>query len=282
MITRSTLELAVTSVLTASGAKALEDLHGTSEAIGDRLGLPRSVAPAARARTWIFVRRQEWIDEDLAARFDGVIVGTRNSRGRYNRSVKWYEAVRSKGVEIVTCELMVPPGEWKRGLAAEIAFARSVGARAFCINAEPSKSESDWRGKHAELQLYTTTARDLCDQHGMELWVTSWAICSTARDFPWLELIAPAHVCIPQPYEVHGRSGDEYVAQVIAEWRERGASKIVLGRGAHENDKSDSDAWRTPREIAEHRQSTPAGYDTAWWTAQGEPPGAVVDAILAP
>ena len=237
----------------------------------------------ARGRAYLFARQQKWLSTALASRLGGVIVATRTNRGRANRDVSWYDVVRRSGAEIVTWEWALDPGRWRDGLTSEIAYAQTIGARAVCLNSEPMKDTSrDWRGRHAELRDYTEAARDQCDARGLELWVTSWALPSTAPRFPWLEFLAPAHAAIVQCYEVHGREGGAYVAQAIAEYRERGAKRIILGRGAHELDETDADAWRTSEQIAAHRASTPPGLDEAWWT----PPGVVredaVDAIVKP
>lgn len=262
-------------------------------AIADRLGLahPMLTPSAQRGRVFAFVRQQKWFSIETAAKFGGVIVCTRNSAAmRANRDLSWYRALAARGVEIVTWEWMLDPGfTWRPGLAAEVSFAASIGARAVCMNIEPASGSikgtaRDWRGKHAELRAYTEEARALCDAAGIELWVTSWAVASTSRSFPWKELIAPAHRCIPQPYEVHGRAGPAYVADSIREWVEHGAdrSRIIVGRGAHELDDGDRDAWRTPAQIRAHRSSTPPGLDEAWWTVAGRPPLDVVDAIVGP
>ena len=202
--------------LRARGVKAADDPLGTMEAIADRLGLDLP----ERRRAWLFVRQTRWVSPTLAGRAGGAIVATRTPRGRANRSRTWYMQARTAGAQIVTWEWMLQPGRWRQGLEAEVAFAASIGAVAICLNAEPASKKSekgtalDWRGQHAELDAYASTLRDLCDRHGLELWVTGWALPSAAPTFPWLELLAAAHVCLPQPYEVHGRAGPAYVAQV--------------------------------------------------------------------
>lgn len=313
MITRERIIEAVRAELDERAAQCREEHGAIGAAVADRLGLSDGlrdasrleaghVAPSSsdaslvdagdasrspartRGRVWVFGRRIAFLPIAVAQRFDGVILATRTSRGAANRSPGWIEEALSRGVEIVGWDWMLAPGQWRPGLGEHVCWLKSVGARALTLNVEPRSpgTPEDWRGKHDELRAYADTSRELCDLHGLELWVTSWALPSSAPTFPWLELIQPAHRCIPQPYEVHGRTGAEYVARVIAEWRERGARTIILGRGAHELDKSDADAWRTPAEIAAHRASTPTGMDEAWWLPAGTPPQEVVEAILAP
>lgn len=293
MIAREDVIAAAIAEHRARGGTFPTDAGELGASLADRLGLPHpSLTPCAeRGRVFVFVRQQRWFTIDVAARFGGVIVCTRNAAGkRANRDLSWYASLRAKGVELVTWEWMLDPGfVWRPGLPGEISFAKSINARAVCINLEPASgplkgTSRDWRGKHAEVRAYIGAARELCDQAGIELWVTSWALTKNAPTFPWRELIAPAHRCLPQPYEVHGRAGPAYVADVFRDWIEHGADRaqIVVGRGAHELDDDDRDHWRTPAQIAMHRSSTPPGFDEAWWTAGGRMPPEVVAAIVAP
>ena len=236
-----------------------------------------------KPKRWLFVRQQPWIPVEVATRFDGVVVTLRTSRGRTNRSRSWFEQVREKGTSIATVDLMLPPGQWRPSLSETIKFASDVGAIAHCLDVEPTKAtHTDWRGKHDELEQYATRSRDLCDARGLELWATGWAMPGQARTFPWLELLRPAHRAIVQCYEVHGRSGVGYVTKCVDEYRDHGARGIIIGRGAHELDKGDSDAWRTPAQINAHRASTLPGYDEAWWCPAGPMPDPVADAIVGP
>lgn len=284
MVDRPTVIAAVVAELDER-FRACEPLHRDIGAgVADRLDLAEPAPPPPRGRVWLFGRRQSWLPLELTRRFGGVILATRSaSAAKPNRSAAWCEAAREAGVELAGWDWALDPGAWRPGLAEHVRWLASVGAIALCINVEPMSTPArDWRRKHDELRAYTTETREHCDRHGLELWVTSWSLPSSAPTFPWLELLAPAHRAIPQCYEVHGLDGRAYVDQAIAEYRERGAREIILGRAAHELDKSDSDAWRTPAEVAQHRTSTPAGVDEAWWLAMGTPPRDVVDAILAP
>lgn len=283
-IDRATVITAVRDELDARALECREEHAAIGGSVADRLGLLEPPSAPARGRVWLFGRRQSWLPLDLTRRFGGVILATRSaSAAKPNRSVAWCEAAREAGVELAGWDWALDPGAWRSGLAEHVRWLASVGAIALCINVEPMSTPArDWRRKHDELRAYTTETREHCDRHGLELWVTSWSLPTSAPTFPWLELFASAHRAIPQCYEVHGRAGAAYVAQAMAEYRERGARELILGRAAHELDKSDSDAWRTPAEVAQHRSSTPAGVDEAWWLAMGTPPADVVDAMLAP
>lgn len=247
----------------------------------DTLDAMRGARRSFGGARYLFVRQQPWIPTATAARFEGVVLTARTSRGRTNRSRSWCEAVREAGTELALIDLMLPPGTWRPGLGEAIQFAADVGAKAYVLDIEPTReTATDWRERHSELEQYCSRARELCDARRLELWVTSWALPSAAPTFPWLELFAPAHRAITQPYEVHGRAGAEYTKRCVDEYEERGARRVIVGRGAHELDKSDRDAWRTPAQIAEHKRSTPADMDTAWWCPAGPIPPEVVDAIL--
>ena len=231
-------------------------------------------------RSCVFVRRDEWCPPAIAARYDVVIVAARiESSARPGRIIlasidtRWVEAVREAGTEIVLWDWMIPATLWRSRLGELVDLAANLGALGVCLNVEPASrhigdqgTPRDWRGRRDELEAFTTTTRDLCDARRLELWVTSWAMPPASFGLP--ELVRPAHVAIPQPYEVHGRTGPAYVAEVIEHWRDAGAREILLGRGAHELD-DDGDAWRTPEQIREHRRTTPAGLGEAWWTPAG-------------
>lgn len=295
MIDRAAVVGAVAAELDAREERCLEEHAEIGERVADRLGLVEGVADRdpkpenVILPRWLFVRRTSWVPPDDASRIGGAIVCTRSSAGRVSLDRAWCASVLKQGGAIAGWEWMLEPGTWREGLEAEVDRLASVGAVALVINVEPASGASkgtakDWRGRHAELADYTSTARALCDAAGLELWVTSWALPSAAQTFPWRELLQHAHRAIPQPYEVHGREGAAYVAQSIAEYRAHGAREIILGRGAHELDDSDPDAWRTPAQIREHRESTPAGMPEAWWVPAGDlrRRPAVVDAIVEP
>ncbi len=277
MRTREQVAEAVAREIGARGAKAVEDPWGTGLAVADRLGFDPIAKPApARGESWLFVRQVDDVPPEVAARFDGVIVAARVYRaGRVrlaNQDASWFAAVRAARVRVAVFDWMLPPGTWAQGLAASVAWAKSVGAEAYCLNVEPRPAtypHGRWEGQHDEAALYASTARDLCDRRGLQLWITSWAKPSQRKTFPIREFVRPAHVCIPQPYEVHHPGGSAYVEAVIAEWRGYGAKEVWIGRGAHEIDRSDNDAWRTPAEIAAHRRSTPAGATEVWWPPAG-------------
>lgn len=269
----------------------IEEPTRPSIRVGDPLNatLARSIErhTPSTAERWLFVRQQTWIPTAIASRFDGVILTARTSRGRTNRSRSWCQAVLEAGTKIALVDLMLPPGAWRTGLAEAMQFARDVGAIAYCLDVEPTKENTtDWRDRDEELRQYSARARDLCSTYGLGLWATGWAMPSQAKTFPWSELLAPADRAIVQCYEVHGRAGRDYVERCMREYREHGARDLILGRGAHELDRGDADAWRTPAQITTHRQSTPAGMSEAWWCPGGPfPPrhvDAMLDAMLAP
>lgn len=222
--------------------------------------------------SWLFVRQARWAPPPVAARYDGVIVATRYDERPINRGTGYWRDLRERGVRTAGFDWLPLPGAWRPGLGAMVHFLRDVGAEAFCANIEPLPDDEPnrWEGKHDEARRYVDEARRLCDGARLEFWFSSWARPSARRSFPWAEFVPRAHVNIPQPYEVHGRSGPEYVADVLEQWRDLGARRIILGRGAHELDRSDDDAWRTVAEIAAHRQSTPAGMSEAWWPPTGD------------
>lgn len=281
MTTRSALVEAGAEVLTERGEKAAADPLATMEAIADRLGLREE--PDA-PQSWLFVRRDDWAPIEVLRRFDGAIIPVRSPRGILHREPSYWLRARAAGVEVVGMDWMLEPGRWREGLASTVAFLASVGARGFCINAEPRPKgyPRRWEGQREEAHAYAVAARDLCDRHRLQLWFSSWAMPRARESFPWADFIRPAHVCIPQPYEVHGRAGPGYVAEVLGEWRELGAREMILGRGAHELDPSDADHWRTRAEVTAHRASTPRGMSEAWWTPAGPIPAAVLDAMVSP
>ena len=253
---------------------------------------PQAAAEARRGSVLAFVRPVGGLRAQDAARFDGLIVCGRSSRGRVSLPTLWLgevdRAADGEPPARVVWDWMVDPVDAAPGLHDLVERARDIGARAVLLNAEPPARKHrgtplDWATRRGAMEYYASTAREMCDAAGMELWVTGWALPSAAPRFPWREMIAPAHRCMPQPYEVHGREGSAYVAQCLAEWVEHGAARdrLIVGRGAHELDTSDADAWRTPAEIAAHRASTPAGMDEAWWPPAGRWPAEVVGAILA-
>lgn len=262
--------------------ETLEGRAKTRVTVGEPVALP------AETQTWLFVRRLEDAPVELATRFDGVIVAHRVfRRGRVkltNADGGWYEALREHGTRLVLFDWMLPPGHWRKGLGAAIVAAKTRSAIAYCLNVEPRPksypADQRWEGRPDEAGLYATEARDHCDRRNLELWYTSWARPTARESFPVEPFIRASHVDIPQPYRVHGKPSDDYEEQVIAEWEELGAKRIILGRGAHELDKSDGDAWRTAEEIAEHRATTPEGADTAWWVPRGRMPGEVLEAIV--
>lgn len=297
MITRQDLIDVGARELLERGDKAAADPHDTMASIADALGLRATKPPPS----CLFVRRTEWVPVHIAALFDVVIVCGRIESAirpgeivRANRDAGWYSAVRLRGTEVVIWDWMIPPGLWRDGLGELAIFSRAVGALGVCLNVEPASGSDkygarDWRGKRDELAAYATAARDECDARGLELWVTSWALppdqpTRPERHFALEELVRPSHRQIPQPYEVHGRSGLDYIAEVLGRWTEAGARDVILGRGAHELDKSDQDAWRTPAQIKAHRRSTPVGYGEAWWTPAGQLAGRrrELDAMLYP
>ncbi len=288
MITREDLIRVGTRQLSELGSKVAIDPLAAMTAIADGLGLNTPPRPGSA----LFVRQTRWVPPEVAARFDVVIVGGRIEsswrRGRIaktNRDESWYAAVRGMGTAIAIFDWMIAPGLWRPGLEEAVDFAASVDAAAFLLNVEPAnKAERhtgrDWRGKGAELAAYAGSARELCDARGLELWSSSWA--DPPRSFPLRELVHLTHVDIPQPYEVHGRAGPEYVASVLAEYRAAGSREQILGRGAHELDAGDDDSWRTPAQILSHRASTPRGMGEAWWLPAGDLAARpeVVDAML--
>ena len=283
MITREDLIEAGVRELERRGQKAATDPLVTMAAIADALELRPSRPPPS----CLFVRRTEWVPVEIAALFDIVIVCGRIESAarpgvvvRANRDAGWYSAVRLRGTDVVVWDWMIPPGLWAAGLVELADWARAIGALGLCLNVEPASGGDkygprDWRGKADELGAYATNARDACDRRSLELWVTSWALPPRSpgrpeRSFALEELVRPSHRQIPQPYEVHGRSGPEYVAEVLERWREAGSRRVILGRGAHELDKSDRDAWRTHAQIEAHRATTPPGYGEAWWVPAGD------------
>lgn len=248
--------------------KRIARLEHEVAALQKGVSLEGKTSETNEALSWLFVRQTRWAPKEVTSLFDGLIIATRYDQRPINRHHAYWQDAPVPTVGMCWLPL---PGLWRDGLAEQIHFLRDVGAKAFCINAEPlpGKAPRRWEGRHDEMRTMMAEARRLCDAARIETWVSSWANPSARKSFPWSEMIAPAHVCIPQPYEVHGRSGPEYVADVIAQWRDYGAKRIILGRGLHELDRTDGDAWRTPEQIREHRTSTPKGMGEAWWPPAG-------------
>jgi hypothetical protein len=269
MLTRAELLAEGKRLLEGRDRSKLDPIELLEEVAGT-LGLPET-GPGVSG-SWLFARRADWTPPEVAERFDGVIMPVRYDGRAIHRDAGWWQAVRLRGVQLVGMDWGPLPGAWRPGLARTVRFLSAVGARALCINAEPLPPGRPvrWEGKPDEARAFATMARDLCDKAGLELWFSSWARPVARRSFPWAEFVAPAQVCIPQPYRVHGRPGPDYELEVIEAWRELGAREILLGRGAHELDRSDSDAWRTPAQIRAHRDTTPPGYGEAWWVPAGD------------
>lgn len=64
-----------------------------------------------------------------------------------------------------------------------------------------------------------------------------------------------------------------YPEKSAEQFAELAAKVVVIGRGAHRRDDPKTPkkerAWRSPKEIREHRATTLAGADTAWWVPSG-------------
>jgi hypothetical protein len=230
----------------------------------------------------LFVRRHRDVTPVQANRCTGVIVAVESHRGIFNRDRSWWDGVSCEKQGFLWLPL---PGMWEERETREtIRFLGSVRAVAVVVNAEPRspKHRPRWEDGHRkEAADYMAIVREAATEHGLEVGFSSWARPSARRSFPWAEFVTASDFTIPQPYEVHGRSGSAYVDACLEEYRALGSHDTWTGRGAHELDRSDSDAWRTPAQIAEHRESTPAGAKEAWWLPAGRLPGRVLDAILA-
>lgn len=280
---RSRIVKIVAEEIAASGDKALEQRVDVGRRVAARLsGVD---APTEElAPSWLFVRQTRWCPPRVLRAFGGFLPAIRYLGRPTNRGTAWYKEAANHDAQIAPFDWMPLPGEWRPGLTTAIAFAADNGAMAYCINAEPlhPSKPNRWEGKPDEAQAFAEAARDLCDRHRIELWFSSWARPEARKSFPWQEFIRPAHRCIPQPYRVHGRPGPTYEADVMTQWRDRGAKRFILGRGAHELDHSDNDAWRTQAEIVAHRRTTPPGMVEAWWTPKGTIPAPLVDAMTEP
>ena len=231
---------------------------------------------------YLFVRRQKDVTPIQANRCSGVIVAVESSRGAMNRSTEWWDGLHCDRMGFLWMPL---PGLWSEASTRDaIRFLGSVGASAVVVNAEPrsAKSKPRWEDGHAvEAARYMAVVRKEAERQGMRVGFTSWARLSARPSFPWAPFFDGSEFSITQPYEVHGRTGAAYVEACLAEYRAQGHSDVWCGRGAHELDKSDDDAWRTPAQIKAHRETTPEGCAEAWWLPRGRLPGSVLDAILA-
>jgi hypothetical protein len=276
MITRARLEAVTAEVLDTHAGECRVDHRVIASKLADALGLegrPPIAIGIAEPRSYLFVRQTKWVGVDIARRFDGLIVAVRSNGRPIGRDPAWWVRMRDgAGRQMVGFDWMPERGAWRPGLAQMVDFLATAGAKALCLNVEPLPADAlqRWEGHHTEAARFVAEARDLCDRRRLQLWFTSWAKPSARRDFPWLEFVRAAHVCIPQPYEVHGRTGAAYIADVIDEWTDLGAKKLIIGRGAHELDKSDDDAWRTVDQIRQHRETTPTGMAEAWWPPAGD------------
>ena len=244
----------------------------------------RAAKPSApdRRRAYPFVRQPRFVPVDMAERFGGAIICSRTDRAtKANRDAGYWRELAKRDVFTAGWDWLVRPSRWRLGMRDAIAWCADHGARAYCLNVEPhSEDLRDWRKRDREAVEYAAEARDTCDEHGLELWFTGWALPSKARTFPWRPFCTQADVSIAQPYGVHRPSSLAYTQQSIDEYKAQGARRVIVGRGAHELDRSDGDAWRTSAEIREHRKHTPEGYDEAWWFPAGKPRDALVDAMV--
>lgn len=218
--------------------------------------------------TGLFLPLTHQIDPTEAGRrLDWVcvkVIGAR--RQRVNRDAIWYEKARAAGVSITVFDALPDDSNWSQGLADAIAFAASVGASTYVIDAEPEKEEGAeiepdgrtrmWLHAHEEAHRFIQTAKELCAKHGMHVGFTGWGPGTGGDDFPWHEFCAETDVSIPQTYDSSGGYDPSYMPRSVARYRANGAVRIVLGVGAYQ--KTPALRWRTPAELRRHIALVPS------------------------
>ncbi len=269
----------------------LEDRHGrtptcTGEGVADRLGLPSigtaDTGPLDRLGVGVFVRRiQDWPIE-LLARFGWACVAVLSSgRGAMNRDSGWWRAAGAAGVVLTAMDWLPGPERWPAGLADAIAWSAEHGSVCWVVDAE-----REWVDEVYEADLYVRRARVRCDAAGCGLGLTSYA--TLPRRWP-AEVFVPgcSDLTIPQPYDRWGAYLPGYAARVLDRYREAGAVRLAVGRGAFVDPDGagpERARWRTPLEIARHRETTPPIegdlVGSCWWPPRGRPKARVVEAIV--
>lgn len=294
MTTREQLVEAVVCELRLRGTLAASHPVQTADAIADRLGL---VAPAiatadtlappppegeGRLGVGVFVRRiSDWPIE-LLARFDWAVVAVLSSgRGAMNRDASWWRDAGAAGVVLMAMDWLPSPERWRSGLADGIAWSSAHGSTCWINDAE-----REWVRQALEAARYVEYARAQCDASGCGLGLTSYA--TLPRHWPSDVLVSGCgDITIPQPYDRWGAYEPGYATRVLERYRELGATRLAVGRGAF----VDPDAqgpkksrWRRPLEIARHRETTPPLkgdlVGECWWPPRGKPPAGRVEAIV--
>jgi hypothetical protein len=261
--------------------------------VADRLGLLEDTAPeipSAKRGTLdalgvgVFVRRiKDWPIEVLA-RFDWACVAVVNDgRGKINRDSQWWRDARAAGVTLTAMDWLPTPGKWRSGLDDAIAWSTEHGSICYVADAEGPAPPRGWNGAAAQAREYVAAARALCDRHGCALGWTGLAL--PPRDDAWRAFAGGSDLTICQPYDRDHELDPRYPVRSVERYRELGAQRVVLGRGAfrreRQSDGSLASRWRTPSEIEAHRATTPAGtVSEAWWMPAGTPRARIVDAIV--
>jgi hypothetical protein len=283
MITRAEVVDAVKAELDSRPEQVFGGHAAFGECVADRLHLAHD--PLDALGVGVFVRRlRDWPIE-IISRFGWCCVAIVTAeRKAINRDLAWYEAARAAGVTITTMDWLPAPTSWHRGLADAIAFSAEVGAEAYVIDAE-----REWKGEDDEARRYLAAAAKMTETitPHVRLGFTSYALCSPHPTIPWRTFLGGTEIAIAQAYDREHALKRGYAERAIAEYEERGARRVVVGRGAYRRELARSPGgkprvrWRTALEIEQHAATTPASghVGTCFWPPVGRPPAAVLDAI---
>lgn len=259
-------------------------------AVADRLGLvhrdPKPGNPLDALGVGIFVRRIEDWPIELLARFDWACVAVISSgRGKLNRDPAWWRDAGAAGVTLTAMDWLPPPGNWRPGLADAIAWTAEHGSICYVADAEGPGPPRGWNGCDEEAREYVAAMRELCDRAGCGLGVTALAL--PPRSYPRVLIEGCSDLAICQPYDRDHRLDRKYPLRSIERYRDLGAQRIAIGRGAFRRERNSMGElrarWRTPSEIEAHHATTPAEglVGEAWWPPVGTPSDRIVDAIVA-
>lgn len=259
--------------------------------VADRLGLTAKLPAIVTANpldalgVGVFVRRiRDWPIEVLA-RFDWACIAVINSdRGAINRDSQWWRDAGAAGVTLTAMDWLPTPGRWRAGLADAIAWSAEHGSICYVADAEGPTPPRGWNGEAEAAQEYVAEARRRCDMSRCALGWTGLAL--PPRDGAWRAFAGGADLTICQPYDRDHQLDARYPVRSVERYRELGAKRVALGRGAFRRevqpDGSMRSRWRTPSEIEAHRRTTPEGTTSeCWWMPAGTPSARVVDAIAS-
>lgn len=282
MIDRDRVIAATVAELDARAGQCRPEHSEIGGGVADRLGLRRTPTtappgdPLDALGRGVFVRRISDWPVQLLARFDWCCVAVISGRREaLNRDAGWYRDAQAAGVAVTVFDWLPSPHNYRAGLRGAVAFAVNVGALCYVVDAE-----KEWKGAGDEI---AAAYMDEIDAGGMPPGFTSYSLPKQHPGIPWRAFLSRSVLSIAQAYDRDHLLAPHYATQAVAGYRERGAGRVVVGRGAHRRDDPatpEREVWRTPAQIVEHRATTPPKAAECWWMPAGQPSGRVVDAIV--